>query len=191
MYYANLAFMDERAGEILRTLDELGLTQDTIVLYSSDHGEMLGEHNLWAKFVFYEPSAGVPLIFRVPGLVRQGEVSRTPVSLVQLSATLCELCGVDAPSGLDGESLVPLLREPSTRKDTSVFSEYNLNTPNAKFMIRRGDWKYCYYISDTPELYNLRDDPDELNNLAQSAEYREQREELNARLFAWHRPART
>ena len=191
MYYANLAFMDERAGEILRTLDELGLTQDTIVLYSSDHGEMLGEHNLWAKFVFYEPSVGVPLILRVPGLVQQSEVSHTPVSLVQLLATLCELCGVATPSGLDSESFVPLLHEPSARKDTSVFSEYNLNTPNAKSMIRRGDWKYCYYINDTPELYNLRDDPDELNNLAQSSEYREKHEELKARLFAWHRPEKS
>ena len=69
-----------------------------------------------------------------------------------------------------------------------MFSEYNLNTPNAKSMIRRGDWKYCYYINDTPELYNLRDDPDELNNLARSSEYREKHEELKARLFAWHRP---
>src|SRR5262249_20061598 len=87
MYYANLAFMDERAGEILRSLNELGLEQDTIVVYTSDHGEMLGEHNLWAKFVFYEPSVGVPLILRVPGLVRHDEVCRTPVSLVQLAAT--------------------------------------------------------------------------------------------------------
>ena len=124
----------------------------------------------------------------LPGLVRQSEVSHTPVSLVQLLATLCELCDVAVPSGLDGESLVPLLHEPSARTDTSVFSEYNLNTPNAKSMIRRGDWKYSYYINDTPELYNLRDDPDELNNLAQSSEYREKHEELKARLFAWHRP---
>jgi choline-sulfatase len=188
MYYANLAFMDECLGQVLRTLDEVGVAENTIVVYSSDHGEMLGEHNLWAKFVFYEPSVGVPLIFRVPGLARQNGVCHTPVSLVQLLATLCELCNIDIPSGLDGESLVSVLRQPSARTETAVYSEYNLQTPNAKYMIRRGDWKYCYYVSDTPELYNLRDDSEELKNLATSVEYRGKAEELKAQLFAWHRP---
>ena len=188
MYYANLAFMDECAGDILRSLNELGLADNTIVVYSSDHGEMLGEHNLWAKFVFYEPSVGVPLIFRVPGLIGQGQVSATPVSLTQLLPTLCELCGLDAPSGVDGQSLVPLLHEPSARTDTAVFAEFNLNTPSAKSMIRRGDWKYSHYVNDTPELYNLRDDPDELKNLALVPQYRGQADELRSQLFAWHRP---
>jgi choline-sulfatase len=149
---------------------------------------MLGEHNLWNKFVFYEPSVGVPLMFRVPGLTGDNTVCRTPVSQVRLLATLCELCGVPAPSGLDGESLVPFLREPSREKDTAVYAEFNLNTPHAKYMIRRDDWKYCYYIHDTPELYNLGDDPDELKNLAGVPQYRETVEELQAQLFAWRRP---
>jgi len=188
MYYANLAFADYSVGSVLRTLEELELAKNTIVVYSCDHGEMLGEHNLWNKFVFYEPSVGVPLMFRVPGLTSDNTVCRTPVSQVQLLATLCELCGVPAPSGLDGESLVPFLREPSREKDTAVYAEFNLNTPHAKYMIRRDDWKYCYYIHDTPELYNLGDDPDELKNLAGVPQHREKVEELQAQLFAWHRP---
>ncbi len=188
MYYANLTFMDECLGQVLRALNDAGLAENTIVLYCSDHGEMLGEHNLWVKFVFYEPSVGVPLLFRVPGLVARNEVCHTPVSLVQLLATLCEQCKIEVPPGLDGDSLLPLLREPSAPRDTTVYSEFNLHTPNARYMMRRGDWKYCYYVSDIPELYNLRDDPEELRNMAGSAEYREKADELKAQLFAWHRP---
>ncbi len=188
MYYANLAFMDESAGRVLHALEELGLEKDTIVVYTSDHGEMLGEHNLWAKFVFYEPSVGVPLIFRVPGPATPNSICATPVSLVQLLATLCELSGLAIPPGLDGESFVPLLRQPLTNKDAPVYAEFNLNTPNAKSMIRRGDWKYCHYVNDTPELHNLRDDPDELKNVAAVPQYHGKLEELRDQLLSWHRP---
>lgn len=124
----------------------------------------------------------------MPGLVRQNEVCHTPVSLVQLLAALCGLCNIEVPSGLHGESFVLLFRERSAQKETTLYSEYNLNTPNAKYMIRRGDWKYCYYVNDALELYNLRDDPNELKNLALLPGYREKGEELKAQLVAWHRP---
>src|SRR5262249_30790358 len=169
LYYASLAQMDEYLGRILNTLRELDLERDTIVLYTTDHGEMLGEHGLWQKFVFYESSVGVPLIVRAPGITEGPARSRTPVSLVQVLPTLLELCGLPAVSGLDGASLLPDLREPGRTRDTTVFAEYNLRNPRAKYMIRRGDFKYNYYVNDIAELFNLRQDPKEMRNLALEA----------------------
>jgi choline-sulfatase len=92
-------------------------------------------------------------------------------------------------TGLDGESLVQDLKQPGRTRDTTVYSEFNLANNRAKYMIRRGDFKYNYYKSDTPELYDLKRDPKEMRNLANSAEHRGKLEELKAQLFAWHRPA--
>ena len=139
--------------------------------------------------MFYEPSVGVPLIVRVPGLTPAGERSRTPVSLVQVLPTLLDLCGVPVPGGLDGDSFVPDLRDPKRTRDTTVYSEYNLRNARAKYMIRRGDFKYNFYKSDTPELYDLRRDPKEVNNLVDVKQYAPKVAEMKAQLFAWHNPA--
>jgi choline-sulfatase len=189
LYYANLAQMDDCLGRVLNMLRELDLEKDTIVLYTADHGEMLGEHGLWQKFVFYEPSVGVPLIVRAPGVSLAGARSNTPVSLVQALPTLLELCGLPAASGLDGASFAADLRQPSRTRDTTVFSEFNLRTPRAKYMIRRGDYKYNYYVNDTPELYNLRKDPNEMRNLALEPASAAKVEQMKGQLFAWHKPA--
>jgi choline-sulfatase len=188
LYYASLAQMDDCLGRVVAALEDLGLANDTIVLYTSDHGEMLGEHGLWQKFVFYEPSVGVPLIFRVPGVTPASTRSATPVSLVQVLPTLLELCGLAIPGGLDGPSLVSDLREPAHTRDTTVYSEYNLTTPRAKYMIRRGDFKYNYYVNDIAELYDLRADPREMKNLALLPEHKRKVEAMQAQLFAWYRP---
>lgn len=189
MYYGNVAFLDESIGQVMNTVRELGLEQDTIVLYSSDHGEMLGEHGLWQKFVFYDPSAGVPLIFRVPGMTREGGVCRAPVSQAALVATLLDLCGLPVPQGLDEGPLTPFLREPERKATRPVYSEFALRTKAAKYMIRDGDWKYSFYVNDMPELYNLRDDPGEMSNLALEPAHRSRAEDMKAKLFAWHKPS--
>jgi choline-sulfatase len=188
MYYANLAEMDYNAGLVLKALDELGLRDDTIVVYTSDHGEMLGEHGLWQKFVFYEPSVAVPLTFRVPGMTAPGAHSKTHVSLTQLMPTLLDLCGVPVPSGLDGDSLVRDLKEPAKTRDTAVFSEFALRGAAAKYMIRRGDYKLNYHVNDTPEFFNLKDDPKEMRNLATNPSHAAKLEELKSQLFAWYTP---
>jgi choline-sulfatase len=189
MYYANVAFLDECLGQVLGTLKELGIEDDTIVIYSSDHGEMLGEHGLWQKFVFYEPSVGVPLIFRLPGVTKPGTVCRAPVSQVSLMATILDLCGIPVPEGLDGEPLTPFLAEPEKVSTKPVFSQYALRTKNAKALIRKGIWKYSHYTSDTPELYNQRDDPHEMNNVALLPAYKPRMESLRSELLQWSDPA--
>jgi choline-sulfatase len=107
---------------------------------------------------------------------------------VELLPTLGELCGVDVPQ-LDGKSLVPQLRDAGTRRDDAVFAEFNLRTPRAKYMIRRGDYKYTLRANgDVPELYDLRSDPAEMDNLALKAEARGRVEEMKGELFAWYLP---
>ena len=186
-YYANIAQMDDNAGKVLRALQELNLENDTLVLYTSDHGEMLGEHKLWNKFVFYESSVRVPLLMRVPGLPAGAE-SRTLVSNVDIAATLADLTGLHEPNKTDGASFAADLRTPSKTRDTTVFSEYNLGKRAAKYMVRRSDWKYNFYTHDIAELFNLRDDPDEMHNLAALPQFKAKADELKAQIFAWYRP---
>lgn len=187
-YYANLAQMDDRLGAVLQALRDLDLEQDTIVVYTSDHGEMLGEHGLWQKFQFYESSCGIPLIIRVPGVAPQNKVCGAPVSLVSLLATVAELCDVSLPSTLDGASLVPQVRQPDLTTTSPVFSEYDLGNSRAKYMIRDGNLKYTFWTHDMPELYDLKTDPKEMRNLALLPEYRSRVDELKGKLFAWYRP---
>ena len=189
-YYANLAQMDDCAGVVLRALRELGLEKDTIVAYTSDHGEMLGEHGLWQKFQFYEASCGVPLMVRAPGVFSAG-VCDSPVSQVGVLPTLAGLCNVPVPAKVDDTGFLAQLHNPRLPRTSPVFAEYNLRTPNAKYMIRDGDFKYSFWTHDVAELYNLRSDPDELNNLALEPKHRAKVEQLKAKLFAWYTPPET
>ncbi len=188
LYYASLAQMDDNAGKILSTLRELGLEDNTIVLYTSDHGEMLGDKGLWQKMTFYEPAAGVPLLFRAPGVTPANARCAAPVSLVQVAATLLELCGVSAHTGLDGSSFARLLHEPGSETTGTVFAEMRLKTRSPGAMIRQDRYKYCYYVDDLDELFDLETDPAEMKNLAALPAFREKRDEIKEKLFAWHSP---
>ncbi len=190
LYYASLAQLDDNVGQMLRALRQMGLEEDTIVIYTTDHGEMLGSHGLWQKTVFYEPAVGVPLIMRVPGLTQPNTRSQTSVSLVSVLPTLLDLCGIPEPTGLDGESIVSDLREPDRTRDTTVYSEYGLHSRRPEAMVRSGDYKYMAYINDSPnQMFNLREDPQEMNNLAIQPQYARHAEELKSKLFAWHKPS--
>jgi choline-sulfatase len=188
LYYANLAQMDDALGKVLAALRDLDLERDTIVLYTSDHGEMLGEHGLWNKFEFYEPSCGVPLLFRVPGVTPGNAVCPMPLSQVQILPAIAELCGVPVASRIDGRSFVAQLRDPADVRDNPVFAEFALRTPRAKYMLRHGDYKYTYWTNDMPELYNLRDDPKEMRNLAIDPAHQPKVEAMKSELLAWHQP---
>lgn len=188
-YYGNLMQADESIGRVLATLRELNLEDDTIVLYLSDHGDMVGDKGLWLKFIMYENSVGVPLMFRVPGLTKGGARCAAVASLTQVLPTLAELCGIAAPGNLDGASLVPSLRNPGARVDSRAYAEINLDGPNSKQMIRRGDFKYCYNGNDMEQLYDLRRDPREMTNLALRPEYKETAAKLKAELLGIFRRA--
>jgi choline-sulfatase len=189
-YYGNLAQMDDCAGKVLKALHDAGLENDTIIVYTSDHGEMLGEHGLWQKFQFYEASCGIPLMIRAPGMSTPG-LCKVPLSQVGLLPTIAELANVPVSAALDGHSFASQVRNPAALRDESVFAEYNLRTPNAKYMVRSGDYKYTFWTHDMPELYNLQTDPQEMNNLALSSAYHETVSQLHQKLFAWYKPPET
>ena len=187
LYYANVAQMDDVLGRVLAALRELDLENDRVVVYTANHGGLLGDHGLWHKFQFYEGSCSVPLLMRVPRTTIPGSICPTTVSQVEVLPTLAELCGVKLPA-LDGKSLVPQLRNTREARGQPVYSEFNLQTPRAKYMIRRGDFKYTFCVHDMAELYDLKQDPDEMDNLALKAAHKSRAEALEDQLFQWYRP---
>lgn len=186
-YYGNLAQMDDCVGQVIKALEDLDLDRDTIIGYTSDHGEMLGDLGLWQKFQFYEGSCGVPLLIRIPG-GRPGVV-RNPVSLVSFSATITDLCAVDQVAPNDGVSFADFVRQPLVpRSPGPVFAEYSQFNQHAKYMIRDHAFKYTYWLHDKPELYDLASDPQELHNLAGNPSHAAEETRLRQELFTWHSP---
>lgn len=172
-------------GELVNRLEREGLLANTIVIYLSDHGDLASEHGLWWKRSYYEGSARVPLLLRLPGGKRRNRRISHPVELVDLFPTLCELAGLPIPEGLDGESMVPLL-DPKTRgrrKKDFARSEHFAPTPSAFRMLRTPRWKYVEFPEFPPVLFDMANDPEEKRNLAGLAEFRQTVEELHARLW--------
>jgi len=165
-YYACVSFVDEKVGEVLGALDDLALAGDTVVIYTSDHGETMGEHDLWGKRTFYEGSARVPFIVRWLGHLTPGTRAAAPTELVDLYPTLCDLAGVPAPEGLDGDSLLPVVSGHAQRWRDVAVCDYAQWLPAPARMVRRGDWKLNYYTGAGFELFNLHEDPGELENRA-------------------------
>jgi choline-sulfatase len=187
-YFASLAQMDDCLGKVLAALDELDYSRDTIVIYTSDHGEMLGDHGLWQKFQFYEPSCGIPLLVRAPGIAPPASICDMPVSNVQYVNTVCELCGVPQPDGLDAASFARQIRNPADTAPTTVYSEFALHSRGAKYMIRQGSLKYTLRTHDREELFDLASDPHEMRNLALEPDGKEPAAKMKQKLFAWYTP---
>jgi choline-sulfatase len=167
-YYALVSYVDDKVGQLLAALDATGLRDDTIVVFASDHGELLGERGLWYKMSFFEPSARVPLLVHAPDRFEPRRVSRS-VSLVDLLPTFAELAGADAPPAapLDGSSLVPLLHGAAGKDE--VVGEYLAEGVFAPLvMIRRGAYKFVHCPTDPDQLFDLDADPHELTNLAKA-----------------------
>ena len=164
-YLAAVSELDQRVGELLEVLDRTGLAGDTIVLFTSDHGEMLGERGLWYKMSFFDGSARVPLIASGPG-IRTGTIE-APVSHLDLAPTIAALAGVE-PAGAEfsGVSLEPALTR-GEQPPGEAAAEYLAEGVTAPaLMLRRGDFKYIRCGADPEQLYDLVNDPLELHNLA-------------------------
>ncbi len=173
-YFAMIAALDEMVGRVLQTVDDLGLRDNTYVIFSSDHGEMAGDQNQILKRSMYEASSHVPLIIRGPD-VQKGVVVDTPVSLVDLYPTFMDMARIRYddyadnaayPDALDGESLLPQLVEGTGRERDWAMCEYHGDRcATGTFMLRQGDWKYVKHTGFESELFNLKDDPDETTDL--------------------------
>lgn len=173
LYYGLTQWLDEQVGQVLAALAASTAAANTVVVYSSDHGENMGEHGLWWKNAVYDTAARVPLIVSGPDRWTGGTRRTGACSLVDLSRSLVELGGGAAPADWDGASLLPLLaRADAPWRDLAVSEYYAHNIASGYVMLRRGPFKYTYHTPPDDqhpaerELYDLRSDPGELHNLA-------------------------
>ena len=183
-YYGLITYLDEKIGRLLTALEETGQAENTVVIYTSDHGEMNGEHGMWRKSNFYEASARVPLQIRLPGHPQAGKRIDSVVSLVDVTATLVDLANAPLLGQPDGDSLIPLIQGTASDWKNFAFSEYlahGVARPMA--MLRHGRYKFNYSLGDAPELYDIVEDPGEFHNLADEPAYQATREELEAQLL--------
>ncbi|MDX8531151.1 choline-sulfatase [Mesorhizobium sp. VK25A] len=165
-YFANISYLDDKVGELLSVLERTRMADDTIVLFCSDHGDMLGERGLWFKMCFYEGAARVPLMMAGKGI--DAGLIEVPVSNLDVAPTLCDLAGIDM-SGIspwtDGQSLLPLAA--GKGRSAAVLMEYAAEGSYAPMVaIREGKYKFVHCELDPPQLFDLDADPRELDNLA-------------------------
>ncbi len=181
-YYSTISFVDAQIGRLLGKMDELDLWKDTIVVFWSDHGYLLGEHGgQWMKQSLFEQSAQVPLIIVAPDQESRGRPSARIVELVDLYPTLAELTGLTPPENLEGVSLKPLLDEPQTVWDRPAFTEVRRRDRNG-LSVRTDRWRFNVWNGgkDGFELYDHENDPGEYINLAGNPEYADVIAELKA-----------
>ncbi|MEM6665316.1 MAG: sulfatase-like hydrolase/transferase, partial [Pseudomonadota bacterium] len=182
-YFALCTFIDDQVGRLVAALEESGAARDTLVLFVSDHGEMLGDHGLWTKQVMYEASVGIPMILSGPQ-VPKGQRVTTPVSLLDVCPTALDVAGLP-PLGCDavhGRSLRALAAG-ADDPDRTVFSEYHDGGgTTGQFMVRWADWKYIHYAGMRPQLFNLSRDADEQDDLSGDSTYASTLAEGEARL---------
>ena len=192
-YFGLCEYFDRKVGQLLDKLDETGLSDDTLVVYASDHGEMAGEHGCWWKSNYYEGSVGVPLIARWPGVIPAGVENRVICNLLDWAPTAVELCGGEPLPEADGHSLWSEMRGlPDDARPDATFSELGptRGDPPSR-MIRQGPWKLYAYHGDTPPaLFNLADDPGEWKDLAGDPACAAVRQDLLGRLYAGWDPER-
>ena len=178
-YFANISYLDDKIGEVIEALE--ATRQEAIILFVSDHGDMLGDRGLWFKMSFYEGSARVPMMICSPDM--EPGLVETPVSNIDVSPTLCDLAGVSMDEVMpwtQGESLKPL-GQGGTR-DTPVAMEYAAEASYAPLVcLRYGKWKYTRCALDDDQLYNLDADPNETTNLAEVAAHQGTRDQLRAK----------
>ncbi|MEX0273613.1 MAG: sulfatase, partial [Flavobacteriaceae bacterium] len=179
-YYASVSYMDRQVGKVLKTLREEGLEDNTIVIFTSDHGFHLGEHEFWMKVSLKEESARVPLIIKVPG--KRPAVCNSFAELLDLYPTVAELAGLSHSEHIQGKSLVKTLDDPRHTVRDMAFS---VTQKGETFLLRTDTWAYIQYGEDASlgmELFDMEKDPGQYTNLAQLPEYAEQVEDFQKKL---------
>ncbi len=215
-YWGLNSLVDTHLGTVLDTLAECGLEDDTIIVYTSDHGDMMGSHRLTAKCVQYEEAVKIPLLLKIPGLTKAAGHIPNPVSQIDLVPTLLETMGKEIPDGLDGFSWIDFLSGSSPLPQEDIFIEWNgansgmgnksvgtVTVPDCikeilpekdvvesvldpvRTVITPNGWKYNLSQLGQNELYNLHDDPCEINNLYGDASLQNLTEELENKITTW------
>ena len=180
-YYACISFIDAQLGRVLAALDKTGMREETIIVFFGDNGWHLGEKGLWGKTTLFEPSARVPLIMAAPGVSASGKVSNRPVQFVDVYPTLLDLCGLPRLQGLDGQSLSPLLRNPSAKWDRPAFTWLG-GRKSLAVSVRNERYRYTEWPGGEAELWDYKVDPGETRNLATDPKYGKTVQEMRALL---------
>ncbi len=191
-YYALTYRLDAMIGEVLDALKRNGLADNTLIVYSTDHGDQIGERGLWWKHTFYEESVRVPLIMSWPGNLPKGERRRQVVNLVDVTATMLEALGAPALPHAQGRSFLDVARDAKAPWTDETVSEYCTDEIPVwtggmavrQRMLRSGDWKLIYYHGYRPQLFNLAADPDELRDLGDDLAFAPVRDRLLERLLS-------
>jgi uncharacterized sulfatase len=207
-YYASIHSVDRNLGRLFARLDQLDLSKKTIILFTSDHGYMIGHHGMHTKgngnWVaggvngpkrpnMFDDSIRVPLLIRWPGVVKPGTVVTEPVSNIDTFASVLGMLGLPIPDGVkqQGTDFAPLLRGEKVAWRDTIFGQYDLHNGGLAYMrmIRTDQWKLVrhHFTNGLDELYNLTEDPDETKNLYANAKARQIRDQLQERLTAWQR----
>ncbi len=188
-YYASVAFMDAQVGKVMDALKKAGLEDKTIVIFTSDHGYHLGEHDFWAKVSLRDESAAVPLIISVPG--KKPAVCRSLTELLDLYPTISSLCGLEVPKRLQGKDISPMLDDPAYQVRDAAFSV----APARKgFLLREDKWAFIQYNEDASagiELFDVEKDPKQYTNLAAKPEYQQVLDDFKTKLAEKLRDVRT
>lgn len=194
-YYTSAEFLDKNIGLVLEALEKSGEAENTLVIYTGDHGYMLGQHGRFEKHCGYEPAVRSPLLVRFPGKVQPGQSSKALVEFIDIFPTVLEFAGLPVPTNVQGKSLAPLLSGKLNQHRDRVFIEYS---ENEEAYIRTDRWKFIYgtgkrlrrdgYATRQPlpgrtvQLFDLDRDPDELTNLAQRPEHARRVEDFTTQL---------
>ncbi len=179
-YYASVAFMDAQVGKVLNALRDHGLDKNTIVIFTSDHGYHLGEHDFWAKVSLHEESASVPMIIRAPG--KRPAVCNSLVELIDLYPTIANLCGLPSQARLQGKDISPMLDDPQFKVREAAFSV----SPSQKgFLLREDRWAFIQYGETGEggaELFDMDNDPKQTTNLANQPMHQALVQQLQSKL---------
>ena len=197
VYYGMITWVDEQIGLIMDELERQGLKENTMVIYTSDHGELAGEHGLWYKNTFYEGSVRIPFIFSCPKLFRGNQISESVTGNIDIFPTICDAVDIQKPDGLEGKSLWPVLTGRESGNDRYIFSEtYRNKIPGC--MIRDKQWKYFVYepceknkFTKEVFLFDMLNDPDEMQNLVNHPELKSTIENLEKRMSWWKPSVKT
>ncbi len=183
--------LDESIGEILNFLDDQGLSENTVVIYMGDNGFSFGEHGLIDKRHFYEESVKVPFLIKYPEKTGKGKIIEEMIQNIDVAPTILELAGISKPTQMQGKSIVPLLTNGTAKWRDKIFYEYYWENvyPQTPTMhgVRTSRYKFIRYhgVWDTNELYDLREDPYEMNNLIASPDHQDIIKELSNELYNW------
>ena len=181
-YYASISFADAQLGRVLDALKETGLADNTIVVFTSDHGYHMGEHGHWQKTTLFENATRVPLIVAGPGVSETGAIAEGIVEMVDIYPTMVDLAGFKPPASVNGRSLVPILKDADTTIRTSALTQYSNG-----YSIRTSRYRYTQWGDQGSlgaELYDHHSDPQELVNLIDKPELSGIQKELRAELLA-------